>query len=62
VVVKVRQKATTRLVHRVADVISSHWALARDLTYFGHNWSPKKIEARLYQSGANRATKAAVKG
>ena len=55
--VQIRQKAPSSLIHRVADVVSSHRALACHLAYFGHNRSPKKFEARLYQSGPSRATK-----
>ena len=54
---QVRQKSASRLVHSMADVVPSHRAFACYLAYFGHIQSPKKFDARLYQSGPSRATK-----
>jgi hypothetical protein len=56
---KIGQKTATSLIHRMTDVVTSHRTLARDLTYFGHSGSPKKFEARLYQSEPDRARKVA---
>jgi hypothetical protein len=59
---QIRQKAPSRLIHCVTDVVASHWSFACDLTYFRHSRAPYKFEASLYQSEAIRATKKARSG